>query len=121
MLFVVHKHQAKRAGLHYDLRLEHGASLESYVLPKGFPTHKGEKRLAIKVEDHPLEVAGFEGVIEEGYGAGDMEIWDQGEFSVEAWRPDYKELDFLGDKLVGTYGLRHWEGPRWLMFKRFQG
>jgi len=82
--FVIHKHRATR--LHYDLRLEREGALPSWAVPRGLPIAPGDKRLAVRTEDHPLEYGSFHGTIPEGhYGAGEVRIFDDGTFEPLEW------------------------------------
>jgi DNA ligase D-like protein (predicted 3'-phosphoesterase) len=115
--FVVHKHDASH--LHFDFRLEMDGVLKSWAVPKGPPQKTGERRLAVQVEDHPLDYIGFHGTIPEGqYGAGTVEIWDKGTYELEELT--HKEIKFTvrGEKLKGDYALIKFKEPKdWLMIK----
>ncbi len=104
-IFVVQRHDARR--LHYDFRLERDGVLASWAVPKGVPLEPGSQRLAVHVEDHPLEYATFEGEIPKGqYGAGQVEIWDRGTYElVEEKKDGGLTVRLEGDRLEGTWAL----------------
>jgi len=108
-LFVVHKHAATR--LHFDLRLEMAGVLRSWAVPKGPSYDMNDKRLAVKVEDHPIEYGDFEGIIPHGnYGAGGIIVWDRGEWvPLEDWREGLEKgkllFELRGYKLHGKWTL----------------
>ena len=96
-LFVIQKHHARN--LHWDSRLEMDGVLKSWAVPKEPPTESGIKRLAIQVEDHDLDYADFEGEIPEGeYGAGTVEIWDKGMYSLMDRKPKKIMFELHGEK-----------------------
>ncbi len=123
-IFVVQKHEASR--LHYDFRLEVDGVLVSWAVPKGPSMATSERRLAIRTEDHPIEYAGFEGIIPEGhYGAGVVMVWDTGTYRVDgegsaARQLSDGELKFTlnGQKLHGAFVLVRASGQRWFLIKR---
>jgi bifunctional non-homologous end joining protein LigD len=108
-LFVVHKHAARQ--LHFDLRLEMDGVLRSWAVPRGPSYDMNDKRLAVKVEDHPIEYGDFEGIIPQGnYGAGGVIVWDRGEWvPLEDWRAGLEKgkllFELKGYKLHGTWAL----------------
>ena len=127
--FVIQKHAARR--LHYDFRLELEGVLKSWAVPKGPSLDPGEKRLAVQVEDHPLEYGKFEGRIPEGeYGAGEVILWDRGKWipdgdPLQGLRDGRLEFELQGQKLQGSWMLlrmggasRRSDKPQWLLLKK---
>lgn len=114
--FVVQKHQATH--LHYDFRLELDGILKSWAVPKEPPTEPGIRRLAVAVEDHPVDYIDFEGTIPKGeYGAGTVEIWDKGTFDLKERKDKAIALVLHGTKLQGDYRLVNFKENNWLLFK----
>jgi bifunctional non-homologous end joining protein LigD len=125
--FVIQKHDARR--LHYDFRLEMDGVLKSWAVPKGLPWKRGEKHLAVEVEDHPIDYEDFEGIIPQGnYGGGTVMVWDRGNYYVHGEKPleALKEgrihLVLEGEKAKGDWALirtRRDEGGKtqWLLLK----
>ena len=129
--FVIQKHAARR--LHYDFRLQMEGVLKSWALPKGLPWQKGEKHLAVEVEDHPIEYETFEGIIPEGqYGGGTVMVWDLGAYYVygeqplKSLREGRLHLVLAGKKAQGEWTLvrirgRDGEKNTWLIIKTGAG
>ncbi len=117
--FVVQEHHARR--LHYDLRLEKDGVLKSWAVPKGIPEKSSDRRLAVQVEDHPLEYRKFEGTIPKGqYGAGIVKIWDKGLYEPVVWEENKIEFLVKGEKMEGMYVLvkfKKADKNNWLLFK----
>ncbi|HLV00426.1 MAG TPA: DNA polymerase ligase N-terminal domain-containing protein [Acidobacteriota bacterium] len=127
-LYVIQKHAARQ--LHYDLRLELDGVLLSWAIPKGPSLDPSEKRLAVQVEDHPLEYADFEGTIaEDDYGGGTVMIWDRGEWEPlendprKAYEKGKLKFRLQGERLKGRWDLVRFhskdddEGKNWLLIK----
>src|SRR5579872_3814042 len=128
--FCVQRHHASH--LHYDFRLEVGGALKSWAVPKGPTLDPDQKRLAMMVEDHPLEYGKFEGVIPKGnYGGGSVMLWDRGTYELlgdasteeQLARGDFK-FRLAGDKLTGEFALvrmKRSKGNEWLLIKKKDG
>jgi bifunctional non-homologous end joining protein LigD len=126
--FYIQRHSATR--LHYDLRLEMDGALRSWAVPKGPTLDPAEKRLAVLVEDHPLEYGEFEGTIPEGnYGAGKVILWDKGTYEwltdtppAQQWERGDLKFRLHGQKLVGEFALvrmkNRGKGNEWLLLKK---
>src|SRR5437868_6427209 len=129
--FVIQKHDASR--LHYDFRLQMEGVLKSWALPKGLPWAKGEKHLAVEVEDHPIGYEMFEGIIPKGqYGGGTVMVWDRGAYYVfgeqplKSLREGRLHLVLAGEKAQGEWTLvrirgRDGEKNTWLIIKTGDG
>jgi bifunctional non-homologous end joining protein LigD len=126
LLYVIHKHDASR--LHYDLRLELNGVLKSWAVPKGPCLDPSQKRLAVHVEDHPVEYGQFEGTIPEGeYGGGTVMLWDEGTWepigdAPAAYAAGTLRFRLRGRKLQGDWKLvrfrgRTDDGDNWLLIK----
>src|SRR5262245_61989186 len=125
--YVIQKHAATR--LHYDFRLELDGVLKSWAVPKGPSFDPAEKRLAVEVEDHPIEYAKFEGIIPKGqYGGGEVIVWDRGKWTPlgdphEGLQKGNLKFTLEGEKLQGEWVLVRLHGrersdkPNWLLIK----
>ena len=130
--FVIQRHQASR--LHYDLRLEMEGVLKSWAVPKGPSMNPTDKRLAIQTEDHPIKYLTFKGTIPKGnYGAGEMAIWDEGNYKaagggneadlLKQLKKGNLQIEFFGTKIKGVFALVHTnrggdKDNQWLLIKK---
>lgn len=130
-VFVVQRHDA--TNLHFDFRLEVDGVLVSWAVPKGPSLDPSDKRLAHRVEDHPLDYADFEGRIDEGYGAGTVVVWDTGPYEClterdgrpvepgRALEDGHLKVRLYGEKLTGAFALTHTkmggEEANWMLVK----
>jgi len=121
MQYVITYHVAEKAGPHYDMYLattEDGITFYAWAIRKGLPKTPGTKHLAIRVPDHSVEDAYYEGSLE-GYGKGIKYIWDEGSYTTDsrivAGKPI--RLTFHGTQLKGSYYLTHWRDNQWLIWR----
>jgi bifunctional non-homologous end joining protein LigD len=117
-IYVIQEHHASH--LHWDLRLEFDGVLKSWAVPKKPSKNPKDRRLAVQVEDHPVDYAKFEGIIPEGqYGAGKVKIWDKGTFETISKKENKIIFKINGKKLKGNYVLVRFRPPKnWLFFKK---
>ena len=110
------EHHAR--SLHWDLRLERDGVLVSWAVPKGIPADPQRNRLAVHVEDHPLDYIDFAGEIPAGsYGAGEVRIWDAGTYDCHKFRDDEVIVTFHGERLQGKYALFQTKGKNWMIHR----
>jgi len=124
--FIVVEHDAKRAGLHYDLRFKIPGSSKwaSFAIRKGVPLETGKKVLAVRTEDHAEREATYTGIIKTGYGAGVLKKWDSGSCNVIKFSTAHITVDFKGSKVKGVYHFvstgvidKDYDKPSYMLFK----
>lgn len=105
--FIIVRHDAEKARLHFDLRfvIPNSKNWMSFAVRKGVPTEPGQKVLAVRTHDHSEEEALFLGRIEDGYGKGTLEKWDDGPCTIEKYSPAHIAIRFEGKKIKGLYHL----------------
>lgn len=116
LTFCIQHHLARKD--HYDLRLEHNGTMPSWAIPKGPSYNPNDKRLAIKVEDHPLSYKTFEGTIPKGeYGGGTVMLFDIGTYEIIKYEKSLIKAIFHGHRLKGMWTLTHFNNTNWLLIK----
>lgn len=116
LTFCIQHHLARKD--HYDLRLEHNKTMPSWAIPKGPSYNPNDKRLAIKVEDHPLSYKTFEGTIPKGeYGGGTVMLFDIGTYEIIKYEKNLIKAIFHGHRLKGMWTLTHFNNTNWLLIK----
>jgi bifunctional non-homologous end joining protein LigD len=116
LTFVIQEHHAST--LHWDFRLERDGVLASWALPKGLPVTPEQNRLAVQVEDHPLEYGTFAGSIPDGqYGAGEVVVWDHGYYECQKWRDKEIMVVLHGERVQGRYVLFPTRGKNWMIHR----
>ena len=118
--FVIHDHDAKRAGHHWDLRLAYDDVLKSWAIPKArCPEKSTDKVLAIRVPDHAMDYYDFEGNITDEYGRGKVDIYDKGECTIITWKKDKINFILKGKKIKGKFWLIKLanKGASWLWLR----
>lgn len=116
LTFCIQHHLARKD--HYDLRLEHNKTMPSWAIPKGPSYNPNDKRLAIKVEDHPLSYKTFEGTIPKGeYGGGTVMLFDIGTYEIIKYEKNLIKAIFHGQRLKGMWTLTHFKDNNWLLIK----
>jgi bifunctional non-homologous end joining protein LigD len=114
--FVIQEHHARR--LHWDFRLERDGVLVSWALPRGVPDDPKQNRLAVHVEDHPLDYIDFAGEIPKGqYGGGEVKIWDRGTYEAEKFEPKKVVVRLHGERVQGRYALFQTRGDDWMIHR----
>lgn len=117
--FAIQEHHSKSH--HFDFRLKKNGVFKSWAVPKGIPEDLGVKRLAVQVEDHDLSFGSFDGVIPDGkYGAGKIEIWDNGFYELHSWNDNSIAFTLHGRRAHGDFQLKRFTHSRpkdWLIFR----
>jgi len=117
--FIIHEHHALRAGLHYDIRLEHDGVLKSWVSRKlpDLIFDELKKIMLIPTPDHDLSWLKFKGIIDDGYGKGEVKVWDKGTYTLLRWTDKSIIVKFNGKKIRGIFVILKIQN-NWLFFRK---